>query len=188
MLNLYHDSHILSYGIQTWHDGRLMHGIHVLMLVSTTLTLMQGHSGSAKAKIKCWIISTTKQTSIKLLAILYVALTLKRFIWLDHRVPVCSVPIPPAVTYVYSLTIGGIFNVRTNSGAHEGGSGTNNYETSLHKSRLGGPEKLSLALYRQVVEPGQFGLQFRHSNHWATSRPASVQDLLCFPVYDRLID
>ena len=37
------------------------------MLMSITLTLMQGHSGSAKAKNRHWIISTTKQAiSIKL--------------------------------------------------------------------------------------------------------------------------
>ena len=33
----------------------------MLILVSMTLTLMQGHSGSAKAKHQGWIISTTKQ-------------------------------------------------------------------------------------------------------------------------------
>ena len=38
----------------------------MLMLILTTLTLMQGRSGSAKANIQCSIISTTKQaTSIK---------------------------------------------------------------------------------------------------------------------------
>ena len=35
--------------------------VYLLMLVSMTLTLMQGYSGSAKANIQCWIISTTKQ-------------------------------------------------------------------------------------------------------------------------------
>ena len=35
----------LSYYIQTEHDGRL-----TLMLVSMTLTMMQGHKGAAKAK------------------------------------------------------------------------------------------------------------------------------------------
>ena len=40
---------------------------YLLMLVSMTLTLMQGHSGSTKANIQCWIISTAKQaTSITL--------------------------------------------------------------------------------------------------------------------------
>ena len=40
---------------------------YMLMLVSITLTLMQGRSGSAMAKIQRWIISTTKQaTSINL--------------------------------------------------------------------------------------------------------------------------
>ena len=39
----------------------------MLMLVLMTMTLMQGHSGSAKANIQCWIISKNKQaTSIKL--------------------------------------------------------------------------------------------------------------------------
>ena len=39
----------------------------MLKLVFITLTLIQGHSGSAKAKYKCWIILTTKQaTRIKL--------------------------------------------------------------------------------------------------------------------------
>ena len=32
---------------------------HLLMLVSMTLTLMQGHSGSARARIQCWTIPTT---------------------------------------------------------------------------------------------------------------------------------
>ena len=40
---------------------------NMLRLFSITLTLMQGHSGSTKAKIQCWIISTTKQaTTIKI--------------------------------------------------------------------------------------------------------------------------
>ena len=37
---------------------------YMLMLVSMILTLMQSHSGSAKYKIQCWIISTTKQAII----------------------------------------------------------------------------------------------------------------------------
>ena len=36
----------LVYGIQAWHGGRVMH--NMLMLVSMTLTLMQGHSGPAE--------------------------------------------------------------------------------------------------------------------------------------------
>ena len=75
----------------------LMHGIiYLLRLVSMTLTLMPGRSGSAKAKIQCGIISTTKQTtSIKLATtvghffFLYVTLTLKTFIWLGRLVK-CS--------------------------------------------------------------------------------------------------
>ena len=40
---------------------------YLLMLISMTLTLMQGHSGLAKANIQCLIILTTKQaTHIKL--------------------------------------------------------------------------------------------------------------------------
>ena len=35
------------------------------MVVSMTLTLLQGHSGSAEEQIQLWIISTTKQTKIK---------------------------------------------------------------------------------------------------------------------------
>ena len=56
----------------------------MLILISMTFTLMQGHSGSAKVKFQCWIMSTTKQaTSIKLgEAIIYV-MTLQMFIWLD---------------------------------------------------------------------------------------------------------
>ena len=43
-----------------------MHGISANARFND-LTLMQSHSGLAKAKIQCWIISTTKQaTSIKL--------------------------------------------------------------------------------------------------------------------------
>ena len=45
----------------------IMHDI-MLMLVSMTLTLMQGHCGSAKANIQCRIISTTKQATIIKLA------------------------------------------------------------------------------------------------------------------------
>ena len=40
-----------------------VHTARMLMLVSITLTLTQGHSGSAKAKIQCWIISRTKQAT-----------------------------------------------------------------------------------------------------------------------------
>ena len=40
---------------------------YLLMLVPMTLTLTQGHNGSANANIQSWIISTTKQaTSINL--------------------------------------------------------------------------------------------------------------------------
>ena len=61
-------SDILSYYIQTWHDGRLVDALsYLLMLVLVTLTLMQVHSGSAKAKSQRCILSATKQAiSIKL--------------------------------------------------------------------------------------------------------------------------
>ena len=79
----------LSYGIQTWHDGGLMHGIYAHARFDYLETLMQGHSGSAKAKIQCWITSTTKQATNSLLeqlAIFYMTLTLKTFIELDQLV------------------------------------------------------------------------------------------------------
>ena len=54
------------------------------------MALMQGHSGSAKAKTWHRIISTTKQAlSIKLattVGLFYVTLTLKMFIWLEQLV------------------------------------------------------------------------------------------------------
>ena len=40
-----------------WHDGRLMH--IMLMLILMTLTLMQGHSGLAEGKDQCCIMSIT---------------------------------------------------------------------------------------------------------------------------------
>ena len=70
VFNLYYNRRVsqwrcLNYGIQPWHDGRLIHDInnkqYILMLVAMTLTLMQGHNGSAKDKNQRWIISTTKQ-------------------------------------------------------------------------------------------------------------------------------
>ena len=46
-----------------------MHSIYIFMVVSITLILMQGHSGSAEEKIQLCIISTTKQAiEIKLAA------------------------------------------------------------------------------------------------------------------------
>ena len=57
---------------------------NAFMLVSMILTLMQGHSGSAKAKYERRIISTTKQAiSIRLpttVGHIFVTLTLKTFI------------------------------------------------------------------------------------------------------------
>ena len=56
---------VLSYYIQTWHDSRLMNAIiiclYYVMLVSMTLTLMQGHSGSANAKNQRSMLSASKQ-------------------------------------------------------------------------------------------------------------------------------
>ena len=63
---------------------------YMFMLVSMTLTLMQGHSGLAKAKTQRWIISTSKQAiRIKLartVSHFYVTLTLQMFIWFDQLV------------------------------------------------------------------------------------------------------
>ena len=42
-------------------------------------------------------------------------------------------------------------------------------QTNPHESWLGGTEKLSLTLPHQGIDPRAFGLQFRRSNHWATS-------------------
>ena len=58
---------------------------YMLMLILMTLTLIQGHSGSAKAKNQRCILSTTKQ-AVNILATtvghFYVTLTLQMFIWL----------------------------------------------------------------------------------------------------------
>ena len=62
LFNLQYLGQYISYYIQTWHDGSLMHGIDS-HAVSMTLTLMQCHSGSANAKIQCRIISTAKQAT-----------------------------------------------------------------------------------------------------------------------------
>ena len=76
---------------------------YMVMLVWMTLIVMQGHSGSAKATIQCWIISTTKPaTRIKLATTVsdlffYGTLTLQTFIWLDH-LGLCS-----STLYVYIL-------------------------------------------------------------------------------------
>ena len=67
-----------------------LHIAYMLMLVSITLTLMPGHSGSAKAKqihVECSRQLSKQQLSIKLVTTLghvYVTLTLHTFIWLDH--------------------------------------------------------------------------------------------------------
>ena len=53
--------------IQTWHNGRLMDSLYMLMLTLMTMTLLQGHSGSPKAKNWHCMLSATKQAiSIKL--------------------------------------------------------------------------------------------------------------------------
>ena len=38
-------------------------------------------------------------------------------------------------------------------------------QASLHKSRLGGTEELSLTLPRQGIEPRVFGFEFGRTNH-----------------------
>ena len=61
----------------TWHDGRLMDAIIPLMLISMTLTLMQGHSGQTNQL--CMLSATKQATSIKLatkVGHFYVTLTL----------------------------------------------------------------------------------------------------------------
>ena len=63
---------------------------HMLALISMILTLMQGHSGSAKAKnLRCMLAATKQAISIKLATTtgqFYVTLTLQTFTWLDHLV------------------------------------------------------------------------------------------------------
>ena len=56
---------------------------YLLMLVTMTLTLMQGHSGLEMANIQCWIISATLATMVGLFC---VTLTLTTPIWLDQNV------------------------------------------------------------------------------------------------------
>ena len=100
MFNLYHNSHIsdsivaLAFTLGMTVDLCMS---YLLMLVSMTLTLMQGHSGSAKAKIQYWFILKTKQAkSIKLATTVghfYVIMTLKTIIWLAW----------PACFYINSL-------------------------------------------------------------------------------------
>ena len=58
----------------------------MLMLILMTLNLMQGHSGSAKAKYqRCMLLATKQAIRIKL-AIFYMTLTLQMLIWVDHLV------------------------------------------------------------------------------------------------------
>ena len=63
MFNLYYNSNILgsisamAFKLGMSVDWRMA---YMLMLVSMTLPLMQGHSGLAKAKDQRWIISTNK--------------------------------------------------------------------------------------------------------------------------------
>ena len=42
----------LRYDIQIWHDGRRWHGI-MRMLISMTLTVLQGHNGPAEETYQC---------------------------------------------------------------------------------------------------------------------------------------
>ena len=65
----------------------------MLMLVLMTVTLMQGHSGSAKANSQRSMLSTTEQaitiklaTTVGLFPPFYMTLTSQRFIWLYHPV------------------------------------------------------------------------------------------------------
>ena len=63
---------------------------YVLILVLMTLTLMQGHSGLAKAKNQHWMLSATKQAiSIKLAIIMIIIIGIYNvpfrpdFLWYD---------------------------------------------------------------------------------------------------------
>ena len=42
-------------------------------------------------------------------------------------------------------------------------------QASVHKSWLGGIEKMSLTLTRQAIEPRVFRFELWFANHWATS-------------------
>ena len=68
------------------------------MLFLITLTLMQGHSGSAKAKNQCGMLSATKQTiRIKLATTVgdfLSDLDFAMFIWLDQLVKNVIKPTP----------------------------------------------------------------------------------------------
>ena len=69
-LNLLFNSNIsdtiLCYGIQTWHNSRLMHAINnnkiyiMLMLILMTLALIKVSDNGLAKESKCLIISTTK--------------------------------------------------------------------------------------------------------------------------------
>ena len=50
--------------VQTWQDNTLIHGIYrLLVLVSMSLTLIQGHRGTADGNSQRWIISASKQVT-----------------------------------------------------------------------------------------------------------------------------
>ena len=53
----------LSYDIQTWHDGIVIHDLinYRFLLVSMTLAMMQGHRDLTEENIQRWIVWTTKQ-------------------------------------------------------------------------------------------------------------------------------
>ena len=61
--NLQYLGQYLSYYIQTWRDGKRMDAIIIIMLVlvSMTLTLMQGHNGPANANNQHWMFSAIEQ-------------------------------------------------------------------------------------------------------------------------------
>ena len=107
----------------------------MLMFVSMTLTLMPGHSGSAKAKYQRCMLSATKQAiSFKLATTVghfYVTLTLQTFIvWLggfSSCVQYFRVSTPHALLRQMDmrlLTCASIL-VQVHACLHEGGTGTN---------------------------------------------------------------
>ena len=67
LFNLQQLRQYLSYYIQTWHDGYLINSIILIQLV--LMTLMQGHSGSARQTNQRCMLSVIKQAiSINLAA------------------------------------------------------------------------------------------------------------------------
>ena len=70
MLHLYYNSHIPNSILAMASKHSMVVNVcmaNMLMLVSMTLTLMQGHSESEKAQNQRWIISTSKRSKQQVL-------------------------------------------------------------------------------------------------------------------------